>query len=141
MTAAPASATTTRLLCSVEAAPEYSPPTALGLGLGLAVAATALLLGLIDVLVDTAVVDDLRMVEVAVAWMTVCVIVVVIISDVVGSCAKTEGTRMTVSAAMAAVKRILLRYMARCVEVDVCFQSQAREYVKAAGPDDIQLLQ
>lgn len=111
MTATPASATTTRLLCWVEAAPIYSDGTVLALG----VAAIALLLRLVYVLVATlllvatTVLEGRTMVDVAVAETTVIVIVVVETSDTVVACAKAEGARMTASVATAATKRILVR--------------------------------
>lgn len=114
MTAAPASTTTTMLLCCVEAAPMNSDETVLALG----AAAMALVLGLASVLllVGTAVVEERTMVEVAVAWTTVLVIVVVEASDTVVSCAKTEEARMTESVAKAAVK-CMLRWVARYMEI------------------------
>lgn len=77
--------------------------------LALGVAAPALPLALTDVLVGTTFPDDRTMVDVAVAWYTVRVIVVVASPVTVVSCAKTEGARMTARVAMAAVKRILVR--------------------------------
>ena len=77
--------------------------------------ATALLVGLIDVLVDRVVSDfsivadvpdDRTIVDVAVAWTTVRVMVVVEASDSVVSCAKTEGVRMKASVASVIAKRI-----------------------------------
>ena len=49
--------------------------------------------------------------------MTVLVIVVVEASGTVVSCAKTEGARMTESAAIAVVKRILKEYNSQGVEI------------------------
>lgn len=112
-----------RLLCSVEAAPIYSGEIVLALALG--VAATALLLGLLEVLVGTAVPEDRTTVEVAVAWRTVRVIVVVEASDAVVFCARTEGARMTAIVAMAALKRILMRRMSSGMEVGSRSQSRS----------------
>ena len=119
-TAAPASATTTRLLCSFAPPAIYSDGTVSALG----VTATALLVGLIDVLVDRVVSDfsivadvpdDRTIVDVAVAWTTVRVMVVVEASDSVVSCAKTEGVRMKASVASVIAKRIFKESMAQSV--------------------------
>ena len=82
---------------------------ALALGLGLGIAAITLLLGLTDALVDSAVSVDRTTIDVAVAWTTVRVMVVVEASDIVVSCAETDGARMMASAAMAGTKRMLVR--------------------------------
>lgn len=85
MTKTPASATTKRLLSSIEADPLNSSgglftiPVAFAVGVRaeLAVAPPALLPGPASVPVGTVVLEDRRTKEVAVAWMTVWVIVVV----------------------------------------------------------------
>lgn len=90
----------------------YSDGTVSALG----VAVTALRVGLTDVLVDRTVsdfslvadvLDDRTIVDVAVAWTIVLVIVVVEASKTVVSCAKTEGVRMTASVARVIAKRIV----------------------------------
>lgn len=105
MTAAPASAATTKLPCSIDAPAMISA----GTGVGFCVAAAVLLLGLEYVLVGISELDDRTMVEVAVAWITVRVIVVVdsTASVVFSSCARMEGTRRTASVATMDVNRIL----------------------------------
>lgn len=87
----------------------------LALALALVIAAITLLVDLTDALVavkdalvDTAASEDRTTIDVAVAWTTVRVTVVVEASDIVVSCAKTDGARMTASAAMAGTKRILM---------------------------------